>query len=95
MSLSPADGVDHGAEQSGETVAVNLLDELLSKKFIDVSPAKVEDVNPGSSSVEIVTEADALEVYQEQSSAPGEAGFDEASTGATYESTEEEFPLIA
>ncbi len=83
MSLSPAEGVDHGAEQSGETVTVNLLEELLREKFMEESPAKVVDVNPGSASVEIVTDADAFDVYQEQSSFPGEAGLDVAATGAT------------
>jgi hypothetical protein len=95
MSLSPAEGVDQGEEQLGETVAVNLFDESVSAKSIDVSPGKLEDVKPGLAGVEIVTDAEALDVYHEQSSSPGAPGFDVASTGATYESTDDEFPLIA
>jgi hypothetical protein len=95
MSFAPSPGVDQGAEQSGETVAVNLFEELLSTKFIEVSPTNVDDVNPGSVSVDIVTDADAFDVYQEQSSSPGDAGLEVAATGATYESTDDELPLIA
>jgi hypothetical protein len=94
MSLSPASGVDQGAEQLGETVAVNLFDEFVSAKSIDVSPGKLVEVNPGSAGDEIVTDADAFDVYHEQSSSPGEPGFEVASTGATYESTDDELPLI-
>ena len=95
MSFAPAEGKVHGDEQLGETVAVNLFDEFESAKFIDVSSAKDDEVNAGLAPVEIVTEADALDVYQEQSSAPGLEGLLVASTGATYESTEDELPLIA
>ena len=95
MSFAPAAGVVQGDEQLGETVAVNLFEESVSEKSIEVSVGKESDVNAGFALVEIVTDADALDVYQEQSSSPGAEGLPDAATGATYESTDEELPLIA
>ena len=95
MSLSPALGAVHGEAQVGSTVAVNLWLESPKLKSIDVSDEKVVEVNAGAAPVEIVTDADACDVYQEQSSTSGDTGFVDAPVGATYESTEVEFPLIA
>jgi hypothetical protein len=83
MSFAPGVGVDQGASQLGETVAVSLFDESVRAKFIEVSSVNVVDVKPGFAVVEIVTEADAFDVYQEQSSTPGPSGFVAVPVGAT------------
>lgn len=94
MSFAPSSGVVQGAAQLGDTVAVSLLEASVSAKFMDVSSVNVVEVNSGFAEVEMVTEADALDVYQEQSSTPGLSGIVVAATGATYESTVEELPSI-
>jgi hypothetical protein len=83
MSFAPAVGVDHGASQLGDTVAVSLFDESVRAKFIEVSSVNVVDVKPGFAVVEMVTEADAFDVYHEQSSTPGVAGLVAVPVGAT------------
>jgi hypothetical protein len=83
MSFAPGVGVDQGASQLGETVAVSLFDASVSAKSIEVSSVKVVEVKPGFAVVEIVTEADALDVYQEQSSTAGSVGFVAVPVGAT------------
>jgi hypothetical protein len=81
--LVPAIGAVQGLAQVGSTVAVNLWSVSFKLKFIETSFVKVVEVNAGVAPEEIVTSAEACDVYQEQSSTPGDAGFAVAATGAT------------